>query len=264
MLQLAFYLLVSFLASVAGAICGIGGGVIIKPVLDVCGLASVSTISFLSGLTVLSMSLYSVGRTMASGGSQIDRKTGTPLAIGAAAGGIAGKQLFSVVKDLFADPNTVGAVQAACLAVITLGTLLYTIFKGRIAPRRVEGAGLCLCIGLVLGIMSSFLGIGGGPINLVVLFFFFGMDTKAAAQNSLYVILFSQAASLAVTLLTRSVPEFEWAALILMVCGGIGGGIVGRLVNKRISVAAVDKLFMGLMGVIILISVYNTVRYSVG
>ncbi len=264
MLQLAFYLLVSFLASVAGAICGIGGGVIIKPVLDVCGLASVSTISFLSGLTVLSMSLYSVGRTMASGGSQIDKKTGTPLAIGAAAGGIAGKQLFSVVKGLFADPNTVGAVQAACLAVITLGTLLYTIFKSRIAPRRVEGAGLCLCIGLVLGIMSSFLGIGGGPINLVVLFFFFGMDTKTAAQNSLYIILFSQAASLAVTLLTRSVPEFEWGALILMVCGGIGGGIVGRLVNKRISVAAVDKLFMGLMGVIILISVFNTVRYSVG
>ncbi len=98
----------------------------------------------------------------------------------------------------------------------------------------------------------------------MVLFFFFGMDTKTAAQNSLYIILFSQAASLAVTLLTRSVPEFEWAALILMVCGGIGGGIVGRLVNKRISVAAVDKLFMGLMGVIILISVYNTVRYSVG
>ena len=150
------------------------------------------------------------------------------------------------------------------LAVITLGTLLYTIFKSRIAPRRVEGAGLCLCIGLVLGIMSSFLGIGGGPINLVVLFFFFGMDTKTAAQNSLYIILFSQAASLAVTLLTRSVPEFEWGALILMVCGGIGGGIVGRLVNKRISVAAVDKLFMGLMGVIILISVFNTVRYSVG
>ena len=161
------FFLVSLLASVVGAICGIGGGVIIKPVLDVCGLASVSTISFLSGLTVLSMSLYSVGRTMASGGSQIDRKTGTPLAIGAAAGGIAGKQLFSVVKDLFADPNTVGAVQAACLAVITLGTLLYTIFKGRIAPRRVEGAGLCLCIGLVLGIMSSFLGIGGGGAVLL-------------------------------------------------------------------------------------------------
>ena len=34
---------VSFFASIAGAICGIGGGVIIKPVLDMLGLASVAT-----------------------------------------------------------------------------------------------------------------------------------------------------------------------------------------------------------------------------
>ena len=36
--------LVSFLASTAGAICGIGGGVIIKPTLDLFQMASVSTI----------------------------------------------------------------------------------------------------------------------------------------------------------------------------------------------------------------------------
>ena len=36
--------LVSFLASTAGAICGIGGGVIIKPVLDSLGIYSVSTV----------------------------------------------------------------------------------------------------------------------------------------------------------------------------------------------------------------------------
>lgn len=263
MFQSVFYLLISFLASVAGAICGIGGGVIIKPVLDMFALASVSTISFLSGLTVLSMSCYSVVRNTLSGGSQINVKTGTPLAIGAAVGGVVGKQLFSLIKNLFADPNAVGAVQAACLAVITLATLLYTMFKDRIKTHRVDGMEICLCIGLVLGIMSSFLGIGGGPINLVVLFFFFGMDTKAAAQNSLYIILFSQIASLLTTLLTHSVPDFAWNALTLMVCGGIGGGMAGRAVNKKISGTAVDKLFMVLMVVIIFISVYNTVRYSV-
>ena len=48
-MSVVFYLAVSFLASIAGAICGIGGGVIIKPVLDLFGLDSVSTISFLSG-----------------------------------------------------------------------------------------------------------------------------------------------------------------------------------------------------------------------
>ena len=71
--------------------------------------------------------------------------------------------------------------------------------------------------------MSSFLGIGGGPINLVVLFYFFSMETKTAAQNSLYIILFSQITSLLTTLITHSVPEFTLPALVLMIAGGIGG-----------------------------------------
>lgn len=263
MLESILFLLVSFFASVAGAICGIGGGVIIKPVLDMWGLASVSTISFLSGCTVLSMSCYSVCRNAISGSSKIDIRTGTPLALGAAAGGIVGKQLFSSAKAMFAAPNKVGAVQAICLSVITIATLLYTINKSKIKTHRVEQAGISLAIGFVLGILSSFLGIGGGPINLVVLFYFFEMDTKTAAQNSLYIILFSQITSLITTLVTQSVPEFSWSSLIFMVCGGICGGMVGRVVNKRIDNRTVDQLFMVLMVIIILISSYNAIRYSV-
>lgn len=40
-MEYLLFLIVNFLASVVGAICGIGGGVIIKPVLDLFGLASV-------------------------------------------------------------------------------------------------------------------------------------------------------------------------------------------------------------------------------
>ena len=36
-LQSLLFFIVSFIASIAGAICGMGGGVIIKPVLDVFG-----------------------------------------------------------------------------------------------------------------------------------------------------------------------------------------------------------------------------------
>ena len=111
-MQVILYLIVSFLASVIGAVCGIGGGVIIKPVLDLCGLASVSTISFLSGCTVLSMSCYSVAKNLSTGESRVDMKTGTPLAIGGALGGILGKQMFSAVRAMFANPNTVGAVHS--------------------------------------------------------------------------------------------------------------------------------------------------------
>lgn len=254
------FFVVSFLASIVGAICGIGGGVIIKPVLDLLQMGSVSTINFLSGCTVLSMSLYSVGKSFVNRDSKVDVATGTPMAIGAAVGGVVGKQLFSLIRGLFADPNTAGGVQAVCLGIITVGTLAYTLCKYRIHTHRLTGKAVCLVIGLLLGIMSSFLGIGGGPINLVVLYYLFSMDTKTAAANSLYIILFSQLASLITTLVTGSVPEFQWPALILMVAGGIGGGIVGRALNKKLDNRAVDKLFIALMAVIIAICVLNAVR----
>ncbi len=255
------FFIVSLLASIVGAICGIGGGVVIKPVLDMFHLATVSTVSFLSGCTVLSMSCYSVGRSLLAGERRVSVTTGTPLAIGAAVGGLLGKQLFSSVKAMFPDQNMVGSVQALCLAVVTFGTLLYTLNKDRIRTRREDRPWVCVLIGLVLGVLSSFLGIGGGPINLVVLYYFFGMDTKTAAANSLYVILFSQLASLIFSLLTRTVPAFQWPVLLLMVAGGIGGGVIGRMLNRRMNDRAVEKLFILLMAIIIAISVYNGWRY---
>lgn len=258
------FLIVSFLASIVGAICGIGGGVVIKPVLDMLQMAEVSTINFLSGCTVLSMSLYSVGKSMVHHDSMVDMSTGTPLALGAAVGGVVGKQLFSWIKSLFANGGMVSGVQAVSLGIITVGTLLYTVYKSRIKTHKTSNKLACLVIGLALGVMSSFLGIGGGPINLVVLGYCFGMDTKTAAANSLYIILFSQLASLLATLVTASVPEFRPLALALMVAGGIGGGIVGRSLNKRMDNKAVDKLFICLMVLIVLICGYNAYRAFAG
>ena len=87
------------------------------------------------------------------------------------------------------------------------------------------------------------------------------MDTKTAAENSLYIIFFSQLASLIVSIVTRTIPDIAIGMLALMVCGGISGGAVGRKVNKKIDEKTVDKLFIGLMGVIILINIYNIFKF---
>ena len=252
---------VAFLSSIVGAICGIGGGVVIKPVLDMLQMGAPATINFLSGCTVLSMSLYSVSKALRAGDSKVEMSTGTPLALGAALGGVVGKEMFSAVKNFFNGSPMVGGVQAVALGIITLGTLLYTVNKAKIRTHKASNKVLCAAIGLVLGIMSSFLGIGGGPINLVVLFFFFSMDTKKAAENSLYIILFSQTASLISTLATRTVPEFDISILCLMIAGGIIGGIMGRKINKKLDEAAVDKLFIALMILMIVMNTYNFFKY---
>lgn len=256
-------LIVSFIACTVGAICGIGGGIIIKPTLDATGIADVATINFLSGCTVLAMTVYAVGKTLLMRDSELNLKTDTPLAIGAALGGLVGRKLFRLVALLFDNPEMAGAVQAGLLLCITMGTLIYTIYKDRIETKKVTSLAACLLIGFVLGVLSSFLGIGGGPINLVVLFYFFTMPTKSAATSSLYIILFSQLTSTLSTLLTTGAPNVGPHLLVLMVGGGILGGVVGRKVNNHISSTTVDKLFIGLMVLIILINAFNIYKFSV-
>ena len=50
------------------------------------------------------------------------------------------------------------------------------------------------------------------------------------------------------------------ASIAGAICG-IGGGMVGRIFNKKMDNKAVDKLFLCLMGIIIAISIYNTIKY---
>ncbi|WP_298030723.1 sulfite exporter TauE/SafE family protein [uncultured Dysosmobacter sp.] len=253
--------LVCLFASMVGGICGIGGGVIIKPTLDAMGIMSVSTISFLSGLTVLSMSLISVFRQRKN--RLVEMRIGSFLAAGAVVGGMIGNALFQAVKSAAGQDDFVGMIQAAVLALVTFLTLLYSVFLRRRLPSyRVTNSAACIGVGGIMGILSSFLGIGGGPINLAVLYFIFSMDTKKAAANSLYIIMFSQIASFCTSCVRGTIPEFSWGYLIVMVTAGVLGGLLGTRVNKKLSAAVVDKLFAGLMCVIILICIYNACRFA--
>lgn len=252
---------ICLISSVVGSLCGIGGGVVIKPVLDALGIMSVSTISFLSGVTVLAMSCYTLGMLFVKGEANIQRHTALSLCAGAVVGGIVGKISFSIVSDALGGGNTIGAVQAACLFVLVAGTLAYTLNKHKIHQLQVTHQIVGLLAGLTLGILSAFLGIGGGPFNLIVLSFLFSMSTKTAAQNSILIILCSQVSSLVQTIATATVPTFSWMILILMASMGLLGAIIGRKINKLIADETVDKLFSGLNIVILLICVYNFMRY---
>lgn len=253
--------LICFFSSVVGGICGIGGGVIIKPVLDAMNIMSVSAISFLSGLTVLSMSVISVFRQRKA--RLVELRTGSLLAVGAVAGGIVGNALFQSVKAATGQDELVGMVQAIVLALVTLLTLVYSAFlRGRLPSYTVHNALACAVIGGIMGVLSSFLGIGGGPINLAILYFAFSMDTKKAAANSLYIIMFSQAASFLTSCVKGTIPDFPWPYLLLMVPAGILGGMAGSKLNKKLSAAATDRLFAGLLCLIIAICVYNACRFA--
>lgn len=261
---------VSILASVVGAICGVGGGVFMKPALDAVGVLPVNTITFLSTCTVISMTSYNVissAMNTKKGGSDnlIDWNLTTWLAIGSAIGGVVGKYIYDILKNSSANPEVVGGYQAIALLIAVFLTLIYTLNKKKCQALHVTSPTVLVLLGFGLGTLSSFVGIGGGPMNLAVLYFFLSMPTKTAAQNSLYMILISQIASLIVTFLKGSVPKALyqdvdpglWIMLIGMMICGVYGGIVGKKINKKIPSSTVDKLFIILIFVIMGLCVWN-------
>lgn len=253
--------LTTFFACTIGTICGMGGGIIIKPVLDATGVMSVSTITFMSGCTVIAMTCWSVGKTMLKKESVIDLKNTTYLAIGAAIGGLSGRQLYIMVAKLFDNADTAGGVQALLLLFATLATFIYTINKNKINAKKITSPIIAIIIGLLLGILGSFLGIGGGPFNVAVLYYFFSMNTKTATQNSLYIVLFSQVTSTLKTVCFDTIPTFDVIILIGMVVFGIVGSEFGRQINKKIDDRQATYLFEGAMLLIMCINIYNVIKF---
>ena len=248
-------------ASIVGAVVGAGGGVIIKPVLDLFHLLPVSTVSFSSGCTVLCMSIVSLIRTR-NNGVRIQLRVSTPLAIGSVLGGLLGHRLFEWVRSGFGQENILGAVQAALLTAVMIVVLIYVCSKDRIPSMRTEHVAAIALIGLLLGLTSSFLGIGGGPYNVAALFLFFSMDAKTAAKNSLYIIAFSQLSSILSAVITQSVPAFAPQHLLAMIAGGIGGALLGAAVSKRLDNRGVEKVLKLLVVFIIGINLYNVFRFA--
>jgi len=257
------YLIISFVACLVGAICGIGGGVMVKPILDLFRWTSVATVSFFTSCMVLAMTCWSVGRSIIAKDNIIKLKDITPIAVGGAVGGVIGSYIFNFIKNQFTNHDFVGSLQSALLMLVSIAILLYSVFKEKIKPHHLTDPFSHIIIGLVIGVASSFLGIGGGHINLVVLYFFFGMNSKEAAANSLYIILISKITQLVATAVTGNIPEFDWLSLNLMIFGAIAGSAVGRVISKRISNKGIDRLFNTLMVLVVLISGYNIWQYIV-
>ncbi len=249
----------AFAATILGSISGIGGGVIIKPVMDAVVDMPAESVSFLSGTTVLTMTIVSLLRSR-NGGVRIDSR-GTMLAIGGAIGGFAGKMAFSSISSQASSPALVPYVQNIIMVILTASVFLYVLFKARIHTKDIRNQAASAAIGLVLGILSSFLGIGGGPINIMLLSFCFSMDSKTSALTSLYIIFFSQTVSF-ISTAVEGFPAFDPLLLAIMMVAAVGGATIGRSLSKRMDSRGVDILFMCMLVGITAISLYNAVRFG--
>lgn len=263
MVEMVIIFIICYIATTIGAISGIGGGVIIKPMLDALTSMSVSEVSFLSGCTVLAMTCVALFNSKEeSRNNPTKNTTKFALAIGASIGGMLGNELFNLAKEQFKEDNHIGLIQNILLVLMMLIVIVYSFKKQHVKTKDVSSPIWSILIGMSLGIISSFIGIGGGPLNLVVLHYFYAMDTKIASLNSIFIILLSQATSLVFTILLNNIPDVQIQTLIIMVIAGSIGGFAGRKIAKRINVKQLDRLFLMTVVLIIFISIWNITKFA--
>lgn len=251
------YFLIALGATILGAMAGLGGGVIIKPLLDFLGDYSLSTIGVLSSFTVFSMAVVSIIKQIRYKVKIEVRKT-VFIGIGSIIGGVLGDEIINLILNVLSE-SLVTIVQNSTLAILLIFIYIYMNNKEKYKSYKVNNSIACILIGLLLGSIASFLSIGGGPINVCVLALFFSMDTKEAAVNSIITILFSQGSKLITIITTQGLSGFDLTMLPYMVIGGIVGGMIGSKLNKKFNSAAILKVFNIVVLALILLNVYNII-----
>jgi len=245
---------IALVASIIGATTGLGGGIITKPVLDAVSGMSSADVNLLSGCTVVAMSAMAFWGRRSEVRSGVDNRL-YYLAGGSALGGIVGKELFSLLAESL-PKGPVTATQSALLAVMCSLTLVYMAMKHKLRAHDFTGKPICAIAGLCLGMASAFLGIGGGPFNIIVLSWLFAMTAREAALGSIFIIFFSQGTSVLLTL-ALDAPPVDLLVLAVMVIGGILGGSVGGNIGKALSEKQTLAAFCATVGLIVLIACYN-------
>ncbi|NQN53098.1 sulfite exporter TauE/SafE family protein [Streptococcus suis] len=251
------YFVIIIVANMVGAVSGMGGGVIIKPLLDLIGVHSVATISFYSSVAVFTMSLVSTYRQIKQGIVLSWTKVGF-LSLGAIFGGIIGNHLLNWLLTTLANEDLVLVMQILLTMLSLCFAFLYSIKDWPSFHQTSQFA--YLACGLLLGSLASLLGIGGGPINVSLLMLVFSLPIKEATVYSIATILFSQLSKLVTILVQGQLGQFDLRFLAYIIPAAILGGFLGAYLSKRLSVKRVEKTFQVVILVVLFINLYNLVK----
>lgn len=245
-------------AGTFGAIVGVGGGIVLVPLLTVFLGVSVHTAAAVSLLGVIAVSTTASGSYLEAG--FVDRRLGLTLLVATALGGIIGGYIAG-----FLDARVISALFGVVLAIVAI-----QMFHGRRGavpeftgePRGLEfdssyiepttgaavayrarrvGAGAFAS--LFAGAVSGLLGVGGGIINVPTMNVLMSIPIRVATTTSTYMIGATAAAS-AVLYLSRG--EVDYALAAPVVIGVVVGGRVGSAFQHHVPQHALILVFVAL------------------
>jgi len=252
------YSIIIFAACTVGAIVGIGGGVIIKPLLDFIGVHSVEVVGFISTCAVFAMSISSSVKHITAK-TKFDKKIVLLVSFGSILGGIIGNEIFDFALESL-NTDIVKGVQAVIIAAFIIFVIIYVNSKN-VKSFKIKNPVLIALTGLMLGLMSAFLGIGGGPINTAFLVLLFSFTVKESAVYSVAIIFFSQLSQLITIFINNQFRPYKEYFLIILIAMAVSviGGIIGSKLNKKLSNKVITVIFSVVLSLVAVINICNAI-----
>lgn len=252
------YAIIIFAATIIGALVGMGGGIIIKPMLDMIGVHTVETVGFISTCAVFSMSISSSVKHIRNK-TEMNPKIILLVSAGSIIGGIVGNEIFDAVFDKF-DTDIVKGIQACIIGAFLVFIIFYVNLKFK--TFKLANPAAILLTGLFLGLMSAFLGIGGGPINTAFLVLLFSFSVKESAVYSVAIIFFSQLSQLITIFINNQFKPYlqYWQIILVAVIVSVIGGIIGSKLNQKCKNKVITKVFSITLAFVVLINIYNAIQ----
>lgn len=248
------YAIIIIIANSIGAISGMGGGVIIKPLFDLINFHPLYAISFYSSVAVLTMSVISTYKQVKNG-ININWSSALLLSLGSVLGGITGNIAFDFLLHLFQSDKEVQLIQI----ILTVITLLFSYFYSVSHWKNYSLSNplVLILIGWFLGFLASLLGIGGGPINVAILMMLFSFPIKDATVYSIIIIFFSQLAKILTIILGGSLVGYDLTMLYYIIPSAIIGGFLGASLSGRLPDSIVRHIYQGVIIFVLVINLYN-------
>jgi len=213
MIDQLWLILLGFIAGILGSMVGLGGGIIVVPVLTFLGFSptAAASNSLFAALSNAIASTISYSRQ-----KRIEYSLGLKLGLLTIPGTVLGAVISTdvtpgIFKMLF------GLVLIASAAYIFLRKKIETKEKTLSKQMMVFAVGASF----FAGIISSFFGIGGGIIFVPLMVVGMGMAMKKAAPTSQLILLFASFSGLATHSLLGHPDYFQ---SLLLAIGAFGGG----------------------------------------
>ena len=200
-------LLVAFLLAIAaggfGALVGIGGGIVIVPVLTILLHVPIKTAIAASLIAVIATSTAAAAPYIGRG--LTDRRVGLVLLVATTAGGITGGLTAGLL-----DPRVLAGLFGLVLLTVVVqmlrtrpaddgglpmngeGATFHSSYvepaSGEERPYPVRRVGAGVATSLVAGNISGLLGVGGGIINVPTMNLIMGIPLRVATATSTYML----------------------------------------------------------------------------